>query len=105
LTWQLIEVCQRYQKPVSIITKKAGILKDADLLIPMGQAGLAAVMMTITTLQEPHRRAMEPLTTTALQRLRVIETLSQKGVPVGVMMRAVIPGINDHEMHAILKAA
>ncbi len=105
LTRQLIQVCQRYNQPVSIITKNARILKDADLLIPMGQTGLAAVMMTITTLQEPLRRAMEPQTTTAVQRLRVIESLSKEGVPVGVMMGPVIPGLNDHEMHDILKAA
>jgi len=58
LTRLQIQVCQRYQQPVSIITKNSRILKNADFLIPMGQTGLAAVMMTITTLQEPLRRAM-----------------------------------------------
>ena len=105
ITRKLIEVCRRFKQPVSIITKNAGILRDADLLVPMAAEGLAAVMVTITTLQEPLRRVMEPRTTTANQRLRVIEELSEQGVPAGVMMGPVIPGLNDHEMHDILKRA
>jgi DNA repair photolyase len=71
----------------------------------MAKEGLAGVMMTITTFQEPLRRVMEPRTTTAMQRLRVIEELSKMGVPTGVMMGPVIPGLNDHEMKNILEAA
>lgn len=105
ITRQLLEVCARFRQPVSLITKNAYILKDADLLVAMAAEGLAGVMMTITTFQEPLRRAMEPRTTTASQRLRVIETLANLGVPTGVMMGPVIPGLNDHEMKNILETA
>ncbi len=105
ITRQLLEVCQRFRQPVGIITKNAFILKDADILTAMAKEGLVGVLMTITTFQEPLRRVMEPRTTTELQRLRVIEELSKLGVPTGVMMGPVIPGLNDHEMKNILQAA
>ena len=105
ITRRLLEVCLSFRQPVSIITKNAGVLRDHDVLQALAAQRLTAVMMTITTLQEPLRRAMEPRTTTAAQRLRVIETLSKAGVPCGVMMGPVIPGLNDHEMASILQAA
>lgn len=105
ITRQLLEVCYKFKQPVSIITKNAFVLKDADILVAMAKEGLAGVMMTLTTFNEPLRRVMEPRTTTALQRLKVIEELSRLGVPTGVMMGPVIPGLNDHEMKDILEAS
>lgn len=105
ITRKLLEVCKRFKQPVTIITKNASILKDADLLAEMAAQNLVGVMMTITTFQEPLRRIMEPRTTTAAQRLKVIEQLSSMGVPTGVMMGPVIPGLNDHEMKNILESA
>lgn len=104
ITRKLLEVCKRYKQPVSIITKNASILKDTDILVDMAKENLVGVMMTITTFQEPLRRIMEPRTTTAAQRLKVIEQLSNNGVPTGVMMGPVIPGLNDHEMKNILES-
>ncbi|MCU0403735.1 MAG: PA0069 family radical SAM protein [Chitinophagaceae bacterium] len=105
ITRRLLEVCYRFKQPVSIITKNAYILKDADILVPMAKEGLAAVMITITSLDESLRRVMEPRTTTAFQRLRVVNDLNRMGVPAGVMIGPVIPGLNDHEMKKILEAA
>jgi len=101
----LLEVCREFQQPVGIITKNSGVLRDTDLLAELGPKRLASVLMSITTLNEPLRRVMEPRTTTAVQRLRVIEKLSAAGVPCGVMIGPVIPGLNDHEVHDILRAA
>lgn len=105
ITRQLLEVCNRFKQPVSIITKNASILKDTDILVSMANEGLAAVLMTITSFEEDLRRVMEPRTTTGAQRLRVIDALSKRGVPTGVMVGPVIPGLNDHEMKRILEAA
>jgi DNA repair photolyase len=105
ITSQLLVVCYRFKQPVSIITKNASILKDAHLLVAMAKEDLAAVLMTITSFEEDLRRVMEPRTTTAAQRLRVIAELSKMGVPTGVMVGPVIPGLNDHEMKRILEAA
>jgi DNA repair photolyase len=71
----------------------------------MAKKKLVSVMVTITSLNEDLRRVMEPRTTTSMQRLRLIQELSQEGIPVGVMMGPMIPGLNEHEMQRIMKAA
>lgn len=105
LTRRLLEVCNRYEQPVGIITKNALILRDASLIQEMAAKRLTSVLVTITTLNEALRRKMEPRTTTASQRLRVIETLSRAGVHCGVMIGPVIPGLNDQEVPRILQQA
>lgn len=105
LSRALLEVCNEFNQPVGIITKNAGILRDTDLLKTMAAKRIVSAIMTITTLNEDLRRAMEPRTTTAVQRLRTIETLSKAGVQMGVMLGPLIPGLNDHEIGPILKAA
>jgi DNA repair photolyase len=105
ITRSLLEVALEYRQPIGIITKNAGVLRDADLLREMASMQLACVFVSITTANEDLRRAMEPRTTTMSQRLKVIETLSGFGVPTGVMTAPMIPGLNDHEMPGLLKAA
>lgn len=105
LSRALLEVCTEFNQPVGVITKNAGILRDRDLLQEMAGKRIVSVLMTITSFNEDLRRAMEPRTTTAKQRLRVIEELSKVGVQTGLMLGPVIPGLNDHEMHDIIKAA
>ncbi|HEV7334060.1 MAG TPA: PA0069 family radical SAM protein [Flavisolibacter sp.] len=105
LSRALLEVCNEFNQPVGVITKNAGILRDIDLLKEMSDKRIVSVIMTITSFNEDLRRVMEPRTTTAVQRLRTIETLSKAGVQMGVMMGPMIPGLNEHEMPAIIKAA
>ncbi|HET7897085.1 MAG TPA: PA0069 family radical SAM protein, partial [Flavisolibacter sp.] len=105
LTRALLEVCDEFNQPVGIITKNAAVLRDLDLLQKMAEKRIVSVILTITSFNEELRRVMEPRTTTAAQRLRTIETLSKAGVQTGVMMGPMIPGLNDHEMPAIIKAA
>lgn len=105
ITRRLLEICNEFNQPVGIITKNAGVLQDKDILASMASRKLASVLVSITSLDEGIRRAMEPRTTTAQQRLRVIRELSDAGVRVGVMAAPMIPGLNDHELPAILEAA
>jgi DNA repair photolyase len=105
LTRGLLEVCNEFNQPVGMITKNAGILRDKDLLAEMASKNMVSVLVSITSLNEDLRRAMEPRTTTGKQRLRVIEELSKVGVRMGVMLGPMIPGLNEHEMHDIIKAA
>lgn len=105
LTRSLIEICKSYHQPVGILTKNAGVLRDLDLLAPMAAENLCAVMLSITSLNEDLRRVLEPRTATAAQRLRTLETLSRNGIQTGVMLGPMIPGLNEHEMPAILEAA
>lgn len=105
ITRALLEICNEFNQPVGIITKNAGIIKDKDILQQMAEKKLVSVLITITSLNEDLRRAMEPRTTTASQRLRTIESLRKLGVQTGVMLGPMIPGLNENEMPAILKSA
>ena len=105
LTRQLLEICNEFNQPVGMITKNAGMLRDKDLLQEMGKRNLVSVLVSVTTFNEDLRRVMEPRTTTGRQRIRLIEEMSKAGVRMGVMLGPMIPGLNDHEMHDIIKAA
>jgi len=105
LTRQLLEIAVEFNQPIGMITKNAGILRDKDLLSKLAAKDLICVFVSITSLNEELRRLMEPRTTTAKQRLRIIKELSEAGVPAGVMTAPMIPGLNDHEMPSLLKAA
>lgn len=105
LTRQMLDICNEFNQPVGILTKNAWILKDKDILQELAKKQLVSVMLSITTFNEDLRRIMEPRTTTAVQKLKVIEELSKAGVRMGVMIGPVIPGLNDHEMQRIIKAA
>src|ERR1700685_3841509 len=80
ITRQLLEVCMEFNQPVGMITKNAGILRDKDILIKMAEKKLISILVSITSLDEGLRRTMEPRTTTAKQRLRLIKELSDGGV-------------------------
>ncbi|WNJ18560.1 PA0069 family radical SAM protein [Pontibacter sp. G13] len=103
LTRQCLEVLAEYRNPVGIITKNALVLRDLPILKQMAELGLVHVHVSITTLDESLRRSLEPRTSTAKQRLRIIRELSEAGIPTGVMIGPVIPGLNHHEIPKILK--
>lgn len=105
ITRKLLEVCVEFNQPVAIITKNSGILRDKDILKKLASKNLVSVIVSTTSFDEELRRVMEPRTTTGKQRLRVMKELSEAGVRVGVMLGPMIPGLNDHEMHRIMKAA
>ncbi len=105
LTRQILEIALQYKQPVSLISKNALMLRDKDILQEMAKYNLVSIYVSITSLNEDLRQKLEPRTTTAKQRLRVIEELAKVGVPMGVMAAPLIPGLNDIELPAILKAS
>jgi DNA repair photolyase len=105
LTRRLLEVCNEFNQPVGILTKNSWIIKDKDVLQEMAKKRLVTAMVSITSFNDELRRIMEPRTTTAKQRLKVIEELSNAGIRMGIMMGPMIPGLNEHEMQRIMKAA
>src|SRR5215207_5332828 len=105
LTRRLLEVCNEFNQPVGILTKNSWIIKDKDVLQEMAKKGIVSAMVSITSFNEDLRRIMEPRTTTAKQKLKVIEELSKAGIRMGIMMGPMIPGLNEHEMQRIMKAA
>ena len=105
LTRKVLEVCRTYGNPVGIITKNALVTRDIDILADLAKERLTHVTLTITTLDKDLHRSIEPRTSSPEQRLKAIEELAKAGIPVGVSLAPVIPGLNDSEMPAILKRA
>src|SRR5678809_247519 len=86
LTRGLLEVCNEFNQSVGILTKNSWIIKDKDILQEMAKKHLVSAMVSVTSFNEDLRRVMEPRTTTAKQRLKVIEELSNAGIHMGIMM-------------------
>jgi DNA repair photolyase len=105
ITREILKVLARFRNPVTITTKNALVARDADILGPMGQAGLAMVSVSITTLDRRLARAMEPRASTPERRLWALRQLAEAGAPVMVGFAPVIPGLNDHEMEEVLERA
>ena len=105
ITRSVIQVLSDCAHPFSLVSKSAGVERDLDLIAPMAQRGLAAVYMSITTLDPALARILEPRAASPQRRLRTIEALAKAGVPVGVSVSPVIPFINEPELERILEAA
>jgi DNA repair photolyase len=105
ITRSLIEVLAEFRHPFSIITKSSGIERDIDLLAPLARERLAAVYISIPTLDPALARVMEPRATAPERRLRTIERLAQVGIPVGVSVSPVIPFLNEPELERVLERA
>jgi len=103
ITRQLLEIALEYKQPIGMITKNALILRDIDILQEMAKLNLCTVYVSINSLNEQLRQKMEPRTTTAKQRLKIVEEMSKAGIPMGVMVAPLVPGLSDHEIPAILK--
>jgi len=105
LTRRCLAVLAEFRQPVSIITKNRLVTRDRDLLGELASHCAAGVFFSITSLDDELIGRLEPRTTRPAGRLQAISTLAAAGIPVGVMVSPVIPGLTEHEMPAILKAA
>jgi DNA repair photolyase len=99
---QILEILDSASHPVTIVTKSALVVRDADILARMASRGLAKVALSVTTLDRTLSRAMEPRAATPSRRLEAIQALSKQGIPVGAIMAPIIPGLNDHEIERVL---
>jgi len=104
LTRAVIEVLREARHPFAVMTKSSGIERDLDLIAPMAAQGLAAVYVTVTTLDAELARRLEPRATAPQRRLRTIGALARAGVPVGVSVAPQIPFLTD-DMEKVLAAA
>ncbi len=105
VTRQVIEVLERCGHPFTIITKSALILRDLDIYSRLAARGLTRVAISITTLDRKLARSMEPRAATPGKRIEAVRRLTEAGVPVTVMFAPAIPGLNDHEVEAVLEAS
>jgi DNA repair photolyase len=105
ITRKCLEVFAEFRAPVGIITKNYLITRDIDYLQELSKYNCASVYISITTLDKDLGQKMEPRTSSPTRRLRAIEELSKAGIPVGVNVAPIIPGITDHEIPEILKTS
>lgn len=105
LTRACLEVLHEFRHPVSVISKSALVARDIDLLAGLAARNAATVAISVTTLDESVRRTMEPRTATADMRFEAIAKLAAAGIPTGVMVAPIIPGLTDHEVPQIVARA
>lgn len=105
LTRGCLEVLAECRNPVAIVTKNLLVTRDMDVLQELARHEAALVYLSITTLNPELVRVLEPRTTTPLSRLAAIEKLSAAGIPTGVIVSPVIPGLTDHELPGIIARA
>ncbi len=105
VTRRLLEVLERTNHPVGIVTKSALVLRDKDILAEMAKRGLAKVCLSVTTLDRKLARTLEPRAATPEKRLAALEELSAAGIPTAVMVAPIIPALNDPEIEKILTRA
>lgn len=105
ITRAVLEVLAECAHPVALVTKSSLVERDLDLLAPMARRGLAAVYVSLTTLDPVLARRWEPRAAAPWRRLETIRRLSEAGVPVGVSVSPVVPFLNEPELERILCAA
>lgn len=105
LTRRCLAVLAECRNPVVIVTKNSLVTRDVDLLQELARHEAAAVFVSITTLDGHLARRLEPRAAQPARRLAAIAALARAGVPVGVLVAPVIPGLTDHEIPAIIAAA
>ena len=104
ITRKCLEVLAKFRNPVAIITKNRLVTRDADFLGELASYNASAVNVSVTSLDPKLQRVLEPRTSSPSARLEAIANLHAAGIPVGVMVAPIIPGLTDHEVPKILEA-
>ncbi|WP_373066445.1 PA0069 family radical SAM protein [Zavarzinia sp.] len=104
ITRAILEVLERWNHPFTIVTKSALVTRDIDILARMAAKNMVWVGVSVTTLDRRLARRMEPRAATPERRLDAIKALAAAGIPTGIMTAPMIPGLNDHELEALLEA-
>ncbi len=105
LTRRCLQVVLEARQPVYVVTKNALVLRDLDLLVELAQRRLVQVSISLTTLDPQLAGRLEPRSSRPHSRLRTLAVLAEHGVPARALIAPVIPGLNDHEVPTLLKAA
>ena len=105
ITRSCLQVLARFRNPVGIVTKNALVTRDRDVLAELASFEAAAVAISLTSLDSDLAGRLEPRASRPEARLRAIRELNEAGVPCGISLAPVIPGLNDSEIPALLEAA
>lgn len=105
ITRQVVEILFETRHPFTITTKSDRVLRDLDIIAAAAKLGLAAVAISVTSLDPKIHSTLEPRAPAPRKRLEAVCKLSDAGVPTWVSIAPVIPHITDHELEAIVAAA
>jgi DNA repair photolyase len=105
ITRRCLQVLAEFRNPVAIVTKNFLVTRDVDILADLAGVRAARVSLSITTLNADLARRLEPRASLPRHRLEAIRKLHSRGIAVSVLVAPVIPGLNEHEIPAILAAA
>ena len=89
------EAMRDFANPCSILTKSPLVLRDLDLLRQINERTDVSANLSIPTLDEKAWRASEPHTPSPRARLEAVAELNRAGIPTGVLIAPLMPGIND----------
>jgi DNA repair photolyase len=104
ITRRCLEVLARFRNPVAMITKNRLITRDIDILRELAAHHAVVINISVTSLDVNLQRVLEPRTSSPAARLETVAQLRAAGIPVGVLVAPIIPGLNDHEIPKILQA-
>src|SRR5215211_7706817 len=104
ITRRCLQVLAKFRNPVGILTKNRLVTRDIDVLKELAEQNAVAVNISVTSLDPKLQRILEPRTSPPQARLDAIAQFREAGIPIGIMVAPIIPGITDHEMPAILEA-
>jgi len=105
ITRQCLMVLREFRNPVVVVTKNHLVTRDIDIFAELNRYSAIQVCISITTLDLDLARIMEPRATTPERRLDAVKKLSDAKIPVNINIAPIIPGLTDHEIPKILKAA
>jgi len=105
ITRQLLETFLAHRHPVSLISKGVLMSRDLDLLTALAKRNLVSVAISVPTMNPDLKRILEPRVPAAKARFRLIQDLTNAGVPVNLLLAPVIPAINDSEIETIVERA
>jgi len=105
ITRKCLETCAEYRNPVGIITKSPVIERDIEILQELARVASVRVSVSVPFWDPDVAKAMEPWVTTPQRRMRIVETLAKAGIPVGVSVSPIVPGLNDEHLGEVLRAA
>jgi DNA repair photolyase len=107
LTRAAVEALAERGNPMSLVTKAPLVLRDLDLLSALARVTTVRVFFTVTTVDRALWRQVEPGTPDPRHRLAAVRRLNEAGVPAGVLLAPILPGITDSEaaIEAVVAAA
>ncbi len=105
LTRGCLEVCASFRNPVGIITKSPVIERDIDVLQELARVASVRVSVSVPFWDPDVAKAMEPTVTPPERRMKIIETLAKAGIPTGISVSPIVPGLNDDHLGEVLERA